>query len=115
LEKTGYRPLEIGKIDVLVGDPVMLNLELVPLREGFEGFIFGFDMAHSMMILALFLTIVILAVAVYLRMRSFQTPGSAPAVYDEADEEPAEEEVDGSARETTNGKSAENDINNKRD
>ncbi|HXK37178.1 MAG TPA: carboxypeptidase-like regulatory domain-containing protein [Candidatus Paceibacterota bacterium] len=113
LEKTGYRPLEIGKIDVVVGDPVMLNLELVPLREGFEGFIFGFDMAHSMMILALFLTIVILAVAVYLRMRSFQTPGSAPAVYDEADEEPAGGEVDGSAREVTNSKSAESEIDKK--
>ncbi|HEX7391461.1 MAG TPA: carboxypeptidase-like regulatory domain-containing protein [Thermoplasmata archaeon] len=115
LEKTGYRPLEIGKIDVVVGDPVMLNLELVPLREGFEGFIFGFDMAHSMMILALFLTIVILAVAVYLRMRSFQTPGSAPAVYDEADEEPAGGEVEGSAREVTNSKSAESEIDKKHD
>lgn len=89
LEKTGYRPLEISMIDVAIGKPANLTLELVPLREGFEGFIFGFDMAHSMMILALFLTIVILAVAVYLRMRSFQTPGSAPAVYDEANEEPA--------------------------
>lgn len=115
LEKTGYRPLEIGRINVVVGDPVMLNLEMVPLREGFEGFIFGFDMAHSMMILALFLTIVILAVAVYLRMRSFQTPGSAPAVYDEADEEPAEGEVEGSAREISTNRSDENDINKKQD
>jgi hypothetical protein len=115
LEKTGYRPLEIGQIDVVVGDPVMLNLEMIPLREGFEGFIFGFDMAHSMMILALFLTTVILAVAVYLRMRSFQTPGSAPAVYDEADEEPADGKVDGSAKEITNSKFAESDINKKQD
>lgn len=87
LEKSGYRPIAVGKIVVSEEEPVELVLEMTPLREGFEGFVFGFDMAHSMMILALFLTIVILAVAVYLRVRSFQTPESAPAVYDEAEEE----------------------------
>jgi hypothetical protein len=86
LEKSGYRPIEVGKILVTEEEPVELVLEMTPLREGFEGFIFGFDMAHSMMILALFMTIVILAVAVYLRVRSFQAPESAPAVYDEAEE-----------------------------
>jgi len=93
LEKGGYRPIEIGKIRVTEGQPVELVLEMTPLREEFEGFIFGFDMAHSMMILALFLTIVILAVAVYLRVRSFQTPGSAPAVYDEPEREEEEAAV----------------------
>jgi hypothetical protein len=48
-------------------------------------------MAHSMMILALFLTIIMLAIAVYLRIRTFQAPESAPAVYDQAEEEEAEE------------------------
>ncbi len=114
LEKTGYRPLELGKIDVKVGEPVMLSLEMVPLREGFEGFIFGFDMAHSMMILALFLTIVILAVAVYLRMRSFQTPGSAPAVYDEADEEPAGVEEEKPEKAAEPGKDQEDEDDTKR-
>lgn len=80
-----------------------------PLRTGVgEGFIFGFDMAHSMMILALFLTIVILAVAVYLRIRTFQAPETAPAVYDEAEEpkeeeEQAEEVVTTDEREETSG------------
>jgi uncharacterized membrane protein YvbJ len=50
-------------------------------------------MAHSMMILALFLTIVILAMAVYLRIRSFQAPETAPAVYDQAEEEEDKEKV----------------------
>ncbi len=87
LEKSGYRPIEISKILVTEGTPVELTLEMTPLREGFEGFVFGFDMAHSMMILALFLTIVILAVAIYLRVRSFQTPETAPAIIDELEEE----------------------------
>jgi hypothetical protein len=87
-EKEGYRPLEIGRLDVRENDTTNHRFLMNPLRRGVgEGFIFGFDMAHSMMILALFLTIVILAVAVYLRIRTFQAPESAPAVYDEAEEE----------------------------
>ncbi len=87
VEKTGFRPIEVSNILVTEEEPVDLTLELTPLREAFEGFIFGFDMAHSMMILALVLTIIILAVAVYLRVRSFQTPESAPAILDESEEE----------------------------
>ena len=91
-EKEGYRPLEIGHLEVSEADTTNHRFLMSPLRKGVgEGFIFGFDMAHSMMILALFLTIVILAVAVYLRIRTFQAPESAPAVYDEAEEEAEKE------------------------
>lgn len=89
-QMTGYRPLEVSKVvvrsDVISNDTYYLE----PVRQGFTGFIFGFDLAHSMMILALFVTIMILAVAVYLRIRTFQTPENAPAVYDQAEEEEAE-------------------------
>jgi len=92
-EKDGYRPVEISPVSISVETPVNLTEVLMsPLREAFEGFIFGFDLAHSMMILALFMTIVVLALAVYLRIRSFQTPESSPAVYDELEEEEATEE-----------------------
>ena len=90
LVKVGYRPLEVNDIAILAEENETLNLLMEPLREGDTGFIFGFDMAHSMMILALFLTIVILAMAVWLRIKTFQAPESAPAVYDEAPEEPAD-------------------------
>lgn len=89
-EKSGYRPMEISHIIVSEDAVTNMTFEMTPLRKGFEGFIFGFDMAHSMMILALFLTIVILAIAIYLRIRTFQSPESAPAVYDQ--EEGAEGE-----------------------
>jgi hypothetical protein len=88
----GYRPLEVTRIEVKADTVWNETLYLVPERTGFEGFIFGFDLAHSMMILALFITIMILAVAVYLRIRTFQAPESAPAVYDQAEEEAEEKE-----------------------
>ena len=82
----GYRPKEVRNMQIELNDVINQTFSMEPLRKGFQGFIFGFDMAHSMMILALFLTIVILAMAVYLRIRTFQTPENAPAVYDQAEE-----------------------------
>lgn len=91
----GYRPIEMG--DIYVGSENRTDLGIIslqPVRESFGGFIFGFDLAHSMMILALFLTIVILALAVVLRIRSFEAPDKAPAVYDDLEED--EESANGS-------------------
>lgn len=100
-EKTGYRPVEISNINVTKDGQTVQNLEMTPLRNGFEGFIPGFDIPHSMMLMALCLTIIIFALAVYLRHRSFETPESAPAIYDQAEEEEAEKEttVDGEGSE----------------
>jgi len=92
-EKTGYRPVEISNIIVTKDGETKQNLEMTPLRNGFEGFIPGFDIPHSMMLMALCLTIIIFALAVYLRHRSFETPESAPAIYDQAEEEEAEKET----------------------
>ena len=95
----GYGPIEMGDITVSSENRTDLGLiTLHPVRESFGGFIFGFDLAHSMMILALFLTIVILALAVVLRIRSFEAPDKAPAVYDELETE-EEEHVDKAAEE----------------
>jgi large repetitive protein len=91
-EMVGYLPLEVSKITVSSDTVSNSTYYLVQERQGFTGFIFGFDLAHSMMILALFVTIMILAAAVYLRIRTFQTPENAPAVYDQAEEEQTEEE-----------------------
>ncbi len=85
--KDGYKPIEMTKITVGEGQNQTISFSMDPLRKGDTGFIFGFDMAHSMMILALFLTIIILAMAVWLRIKTFQAPESAPAVYDEEPEE----------------------------
>ena len=88
-ERADYRPMQVSDIAVTNDSTSSRQFLMTPLRHGFSGFIFGFDMPHSMMILGLFLTIAILAVAVYLRIRTFQAPGSAPAVYDEVDDETA--------------------------
>ena len=89
-ERADYRPMQVSDIAVTNDTTSSRQFLMTPLRHGFSGFIFGFDMPHSMMILGLFLTIAILAVAVYLRIRTFQAPGSAPAVYDEVDDETAD-------------------------
>ncbi|HUS56961.1 MAG TPA: carboxypeptidase-like regulatory domain-containing protein, partial [Thermoplasmata archaeon] len=89
----GFKPMEIGPVVITQESTEGLdNVLLEPVSEEFGGFIFGFDLAHSMMILALFLTIVILALAVVLRIRTFETPENAPAIFDDEDLE--EEEGD---------------------
>jgi hypothetical protein len=89
----GYRPIEIGPVVITLEETTEVQtIHMEPTRESFGGFVFGFDLPHSMMILALFLTIVILAFAVVLRIRTFEAPDKAPAVYDDLDEEQAEEE-----------------------
>jgi hypothetical protein len=89
----GYQPIELWSVTVLAEGVTLLDEVLMePASDGFGGFIFGFDLAHSMMILALFLTIIILALAVMLRVRGFEAPDKAPAVYDQEDEgEPSSE------------------------
>jgi hypothetical protein len=99
-EKTGYRPVEISNVNVTKDGEKRQNLEMTPLRNGFEGFIPGFDIPHSMMLMALCLTIVIFALAVYLRHRSFETPESAPAIYDQAEEEEADKETSADGEES---------------
>ena len=86
-ELANYRPMQVSGITVMNASTPTHQFSMTSLRHGFPGFIFGFDMPHSMMILGLFLTIAILAIAVYLRIRTFQAPGSAPAVYDDVDKE----------------------------
>lgn len=113
LVKDGFKPVELQKITLGEGQNQTVTVTMEPLRESNTGFIFGFDMAHSMMILALFLTIVILAMAVWLRIKTFQTPENAPAVYDEEPEktEEGEEGVEEPAptlEETPNGEKPEN-------
>ncbi|MEM4275869.1 MAG: carboxypeptidase regulatory-like domain-containing protein [Thermoplasmata archaeon] len=86
IEMKGYKPLELSKVTVSEETVTNLSFVMEPLRKGYEGFIFGFDIAHSMMIIGLFATILILAIAIYLRIRTFQSPETAPAVYDQAEE-----------------------------
>lgn len=108
-ESEGFRPVSSSIIVVEQNKTTEMNFQMTPIRHGFSGFIFGFDMAHSMMILALFLTIIILAVAVYLRIRTFQAPESAPAVYDEAEEEaPPEGEPADDDHSAANGEKKQN-------
>ncbi len=92
-EGIGYRPMQVTRV-LLTNNSDVRTFIMSPLEQGFSGFIFGFDLPHSMMTLALFLTIGMLGAAVYLRVRTFQAPGKAPVVYDE-DEGAEEKPEDG--------------------
>ncbi|MDH3366098.1 MAG: carboxypeptidase regulatory-like domain-containing protein, partial [Thermoplasmata archaeon] len=102
----GYRPVEISPIVIIHEEMAQMGeIHLEETRESFGGFIFGFDLAHSMMILALFLTIVILALAVVLRIRTFESPDKAPAIYDELYDEEEEAEAPTAATEKSDDSS----------
>ena len=88
-EKTGFRPLEIGELEASEGSDGMIEFQMTPLRESFEGFFEGLDLAHSMMVLGLALTLTILGVAIVLRIKAIVSPATAPGVYDQAEEEEA--------------------------
>lgn len=90
-QATGFQPVEVDNVNASSAVVSNNTYFMQPVRKGFSGFVFGFDLAHSMMILALFITILILAIAVYLRIRTFQAPENAPAIYDEAEEQEGEE------------------------
>ena len=81
-----YKPLELSGVVVEQDKVTNQTYMMSPIQEGFGGFIFGFDLPHSMMILALSLTIIMLGIAIYLRYRAIEEPESAPAVYDQAEE-----------------------------
>jgi len=49
-----------------------VNMKLV--KQTLGGFVFGLDLSHSFMVLALVLTLMVLVIAVYVRLRRFQTP-----------------------------------------
>ncbi len=96
----GFKPQELGPVYVPQdGSATLEQVLLEPVQDSFGGFIFGFDLAHSMMILALFLTIIILAFAVLLRIKTFEAPDKAPAVYDDQDEEELEGATDAKRKE----------------
>jgi hypothetical protein len=109
----GYQPIEIGSVVITLEETTQLpTIHLEPTRESFGGFVFGFDLPHSMMILALFLTIVILAFAVVLRIRTFEAPDKAPAVYDELDDE--EEGAEGESEREERSERPVDEINGRR-
>jgi hypothetical protein len=49
-----------------------VSMKLV--KQALGGFVFGLDLPHSFMVLALVLTLMVLVIAVYVRLRRFQTP-----------------------------------------
>jgi hypothetical protein len=70
-----------------------LNLERKPVS-GDTGFIPGFDLSHSLMIVGLCLAIVILSIATYIRYRVGKKPGLLAIEREEEEAKPKEELVE---------------------
>ncbi|HDP96999.1 MAG TPA: carboxypeptidase regulatory-like domain-containing protein [Euryarchaeota archaeon] len=88
----GYSPYIVSDIEITPDTPSHFDVYLDLEKEALSGFIFGMDLAHSLMALAFLFSIVILSVAVYLRLRGLQYPEKSPAVFEEEAGEEEEEE-----------------------
>jgi len=83
--QTSLSPFETKKYD--------LNLERKPVSGG-TGFIPGFDLPHSLMIVGLCLAIAILSIAIYIRYRVGKKPELLVIEREEEEEKPKEETVE---------------------
>lgn len=85
-------------VQVSEEEPVALRtIVLTPITtiQPTPGFIFGFDLPHSLMTIGLIATILILALAAYLRLRTFVKPHAAPVEYEEEMAEPEAQQARG--------------------
>jgi len=90
-----YSPFIESGINVTAENTTTFDVQMKLVKGALRGFISGMDLAHSLMALAFLMTIVILAVAVYLRLRWLQQPDKTPTIFEEEDlEEEEEEEAD---------------------
>jgi len=72
-----FSPFFASGINVTADRVTQYDVYLSPVRETFGGFVFGMDLPHSFMVLAFVIMIIILALAIYLRLKAFQNPAKA--------------------------------------
>ena len=66
---SGYSPYIASGIVVVSNQSTPYNVYMTLVKQSLGGFIFGMDLPHSFMVIAFFITIVILTLAAYLRLR----------------------------------------------
>jgi opacity protein-like surface antigen len=80
-------PVSLAPLQDKRVDPVMSRSPV----EGLKGFIGDLDLTHSLMIVALLVTVIIMAFAIFIRMRSIKKPGML--ANEEKEEEEREEKL----------------------
>lgn len=73
--ETRYSPYIAYDIEVEPEGVTSHDVSLSLAKQALGGFIFGLDLPHSFMVLALIITLILLVLAVYVRLKRFQTIG----------------------------------------
>jgi hypothetical protein len=87
-----YSPFIISGIEVVSNELTTYNVYMTLVKQSLGGFIFGMDLPHSFMVLSFFITIIILTLAAYLRLKKLSGEEKGTPVDVEVEDEPAEEE-----------------------
>jgi len=85
--ETRYSPYIAYDIEVEPEGVTSHDVSLGLAKQALGGFIFGLDLPHSFMVLALIITLILLVLAVYIRLKRFQTLGKEGGAEGETKEE----------------------------
>jgi hypothetical protein len=86
---SGYSPYIASGIVVVSNESTSYNVYMTLVKQSLGGFIFGMDLPHSFMVIAFFITIAILTLAAYLRLRKLSGADREPPGGEEGLEEEA--------------------------
>lgn len=87
-----YSPFIASGIGVMSNELTTYNVYMTLVKQSLGGFIFGMDLPHSFMVLSFFITIIILSLAAYLRLKKLSSEEKGSTADSDVEDELAEEE-----------------------
>ena len=87
-----YSPYVASDIEITSEGTATHDVYMTLVKQSLGGFIFGMDLPHSFMVLSFFITIIILTLAAYLRLKRLSGEEKGSPADAEMEDEPAEEE-----------------------
>jgi len=87
-----YSPYVASDIEITSEGTATHDVYMTLVKQSLGGFIFGMDLPHSFMVLSFFITIIILTLAAYLRLKRLSGEEKGSPADAEEEDEPAEEE-----------------------
>ena len=91
-DTSGYSPFIASGIGVASNELTTYNVQMTLVKQSLGGFIFGMDLPHSFMVLSFFITIIILTLAAYLRLKRLSSEEKGSPADAEVEDEPIEDE-----------------------
>jgi len=87
-----YSPYVASDIEITSEGTATHDVHMTLVKQSLGGFIFGMDLPHSFMVLSFFITIIILTLAAYLRLKRLSGEEKGSPADAEMEDEPIEEE-----------------------